>query len=159
MHQINISIIVLVGYDFSTFIKTKIDSDSENLSPCVLFISSICKFPCRGSGGVGEPLHWVPRQLLLHGWEPVRGRNWQHLLGHQVLQIMGAAEDRVLPERSDIQVNHLKSLHMLSYLLFLRLAAMNTKKENDCIAKYIYDEYKDDTSMQYAIGNICPPTK
>ena len=31
---------------------------------------------------------------------------------------------------------------------------MNTKKENDCIAKYIYDEYKDDTSMQYAIGKI-----
>ena len=30
---------------------------------------------------------------------------------------------------------------------------MNTKKENDCVAKYIYDEYKDDTSMQYAIGN------
>ena len=31
---------------------------------------------------------------------------------------------------------------------------MNTKKENDCLAKYIYDEYKDDTSMQYAIGKI-----
>lgn len=29
---------------------------------------------------------------------------------------------------------------------------MNTKKENDCIAKYIYDEYKDDDSKQYAIG-------
>ena len=39
-------------------------------------------------------------------------------------------------------------------MMSLRLAAMNTKKENDCIAKYIYDEYKDDTSMQYAIGKI-----
>ena len=39
-------------------------------------------------------------------------------------------------------------------MMSLRLAAMNTKKENDCVAKYIYDEYKDDTSMQYAIGKI-----
>ena len=31
---------------------------------------------------------------------------------------------------------------------------MNTKKENDCIAKYIYDEYKDDDSKQYAIGKL-----
>ena len=31
---------------------------------------------------------------------------------------------------------------------------MNTKKENDCVAKYIYDEYKDDSSQQYAIGEL-----
>ena len=36
---------------------------------------------------------------------------------------------------------------------------MNTKKENDCIAKYIYDEYKDDTSTQYAIGKFCQQKK
>ena len=73
---------------------------------------------------------------------------------------MGAAEDRVLPERSNIQVNNLLvTVIGQCYNTFLRLAAMNTKKENDCIAKYIYDEYKDDTSMQYAIGKFCPPTK
>ena len=43
--------------------------------------------------------------------------------------------------------------------LSFRLVSMQTKKENDCLAKYIYDEYKDDASVQYAIGNILMKTK
>ena len=34
-----------------------------------------------------------------------------------------------------------------------RLAALETKKESDCITKYIFDQYDDDGSVQYAIGN------
>ena len=73
----------------------------------VLFYSlfSISKFARRGSGVLGEPLHWVPGQLLLRWWLWRPGLHRQHLLGHQILQVMGASEDRVLPERSDLEVN------------------------------------------------------
>ena len=30
---------------------------------------------------------------------------------------------------------------------------METKKESDCITKYIFDQYDDDGSVKYAIGN------
>ena len=37
---------------------------------------------------------------------------------------------------------------------WFRLAALESKKESDCITKYILDQYDDDGSIQYAIGEI-----
>merc|ERR1711890_133606 len=33
-----------------------------------------------------------------------------------------------------------------------KLAVFESKRENDCVTKYLYDEFEDATSMQYAIG-------
>ena len=40
------------------------------------------------------------------------------------------------------------------YLKNAKLAAFESKRETDCMTKYLLDEYGDDNSMQYAIGTL-----
>ena len=73
-----------------------------------------------------------------------------YILGHQICPELEPAEGRVLPENSKVQ----PLCRIMIIKAWFRLAALESKKESDCITKYIIDQYDDDGSIQYAIGEI-----
>ena len=41
---------------------------------------------------------------------------------------------------------------IIYYIFYLRLAVLETRRENDCLIKYLLDKYEDQTSQMFAIG-------
>ena len=104
--------------------------------------------------GMVEAWGTPPADTSTGSWRLQVGRTEQLTSGPQNGFFLGSWADLDLYcriERTGAKWGNLIQV-IIYYIFYLRLAVLETRRENDCLIKYLLDKYEDQTSQMFAIG-------